>query len=272
MAKLGRLAPPPLSVETPEFEPKGDELSISEVYRSILSKIDSDLKRSQEEDARRNARQRASKPPVPLPIFMYVPPQFFPDVSAAKKLTHMYKLDSKGLTSAESIDTLKNNSPEVARMMEKGAFTEVEKVRLQSLADTDKHVPNMVEEKCGRIWSRLEAAMKPDEKDNSTDKNNADSTTIEPQKVMEQPGALLRAYDDCVAHAICKGRMLKLGSCWQHCMKFVSENASKLEEDPQAVLHYCFELKCRDVKADVERCQGNAVMKFMSEASKKAHL
>lgn len=273
---------------------------LTEIYKDILSKVNADLTHADrqqqklEHQKRLAQRKAAAEAQAGLPIFMYIQPEFFPDVTAAKRLVHLFKLD-KGDDSSK-IEEQDNNeqsqsfpmSHEAQRAMQKGAFSSNEKLRMtrsaatlttitdDATASVPLNVPFCVETKCSEKWRKLETALlKKQLQDVVTNDDDGGHNQQQQQhvarldkpktatEVMEDPGALMRAYDDCVASAICPVRMQRLEGCWKNCLMYIQKNQAEIR-DPKAGLRTCFELECGHLKEDVQRCQGLAVQRFMS--------
>ena len=261
--------------------------NISEIYADILSKIELDLHQSElkrkKKDLERNRelKQKQLNAAAGLPLFMHVPPQFSPDVSASKRLVHMYKLDDP--TSEAAVIAGKDADDEaISRAIQKGSFTKSQQIRIDRAANGDKsilHVPKVIEHRCGKIWRKLEDAMKGESMKQYTteplestipDNVEQDQRSSKPldylQNIMDHPQVLVRRFDNCVAYASCPQNMNQLEICWKTCIQYVSSNSQAME-DPKNELLACFALQCDRFKADVERCQGLKVMQFLSAAT-----
>eukprot|EP00816_Leptocylindrus_hargravesii_P013936 CAMPEP_0196810280 /NCGR_PEP_ID=MMETSP1362-20130617/10102_1 /TAXON_ID=163516 /ORGANISM="Leptocylindrus danicus, Strain CCMP1856" /LENGTH=312 /DNA_ID=CAMNT_0042185201 /DNA_START=16 /DNA_END=954 /DNA_ORIENTATION=- len=295
--------PPPPSNYQDEATTTPNSSKLTDIYKDILSKVDADLIRADrqrqklEHQKRLAQRKAAAETQAALPIFMYIQPEFFPDVSAAKRLVHMFKLDKDDGSSiasnkveegeqTQSAAALRmSHNAEAQRAMQKGAFSSNEKHRMiqrttensdDVTATTPLNVPLCVESKCGEKWRKLEAALIQKQLQDATGGANQtrniaannDNVNHKPKtatEVMEDPGALMRAYDDCVASAICPIRMQRLEGCWKNCLMYIQKHqAEMMIRDPKAELRTCFELECSHLKEDVQRCQGLAVQRFMS--------
>ena len=272
-------------VDTKESESYSKKENISDVYADILSKIESDLHQSElkrqkaELEKRQGLLQRQRVTAASLPIYMHVPPQFSPDVSASKRLVHMYKLDDP---SSKVIDIVGDsvNNDDVARAFAKGEFKKSEKLRMNRAANGVEdipHVPEMIEHSCGEIWRKLEEVMKREMSkqrrkgqsqrcDSENNQQEMMSKVDNLENIMNHPQVLVRRYDNCVASTLCPKPMHQLEICWKSCIQYVSTNSREME-DPKTELLSCFALQCNRFKADVERCQGVAVMKFLSAAT-----
>ena len=257
--------------------------SISDVFSDILSKIETDLHRSEEKrkkiesERRKVILKQQQAVAQTLPIYVHIPPQLCPDISAAKRLVHMYKLDYRtpSAFSAEGglkLEKVSEKNSKAVRAMERGAFTKTEKYQMDGAAKGNSdimHIPDLIETNCGEIWRKLEDVMKREMEKQAasidTDNQASDEQTTQNavkkldndntlgDRIMEHPQVLVKTYDNCISSSLCPAQYNRLQHCWKMCIKFITKQSAELQ-DPQNELKLCFDVQCGALKEDVGKC------------------